>query len=97
MQPNTSIEKQVKELERSFPELRQKLDIRLIPIIGHLASRFTGNNDKDLALLRGNMEYLYKPSQHDALWKNVEDERGYTLRLIEYVRLYQSEMKRLFH
>jgi hypothetical protein len=91
-----SIENQLKELERSFPDLRQKMDVRLVQVIGRLAPRFTGDNDRDLALLRGTMEILFKARDHYVLWKSVEDEREYALRVIEHARLYHSEMKRLF-
>ena len=91
-----SVENQLKELERSFPDLRQKLDIHLVGLIGRLASRFTGDSEKDLALLRGSMELLFKPRDHDLLWKSVEDNKEYALRVLEHVRLYRHQMKQLF-
>ena len=91
-----SIENQLKELERHFPQLRQKLDPRLIQIIGHLALRFTGDRDKDLALVRGTIESLYKARTSETLTKNIDKEIDYTLELVVYARMNQSEMKRLF-
>jgi len=89
-------ENQLKELERHFPQLREKLDLRSVEVIGHLASRFTGDNDKDMAILCGTIESLYKARTHDALVKNIESEKDYTLSLIQYARLNHVEMKRLF-
>jgi len=97
MDPKPSIESQLKELERAFPDLRQKLDVRLLSLIGRLASRFTGDPERDLAVLRGHMELLFKPRDHDFLWRGIEANREYALRVIEYARLYQHDMKRLFH
>jgi hypothetical protein len=88
-----STENEIKELERSFPDLRQKLDIHLVGLISRLASRFTGDREKDLALLRGTMELLFKARDHDKLWKRVEDNKEYALRIIEHVRLYRHQMK----
>jgi hypothetical protein len=90
------IENQLKELERHFPQLRQRLDPRSVEIIGHLASRFTGDHDKDMAILRGTIESLYKARTSEALLRNIESERDYTLELVEYARINQSEMKHLF-
>ena len=91
-----SIENQLKELERHFPQLRQRLDPRSIEVIGHLASRFTGDRDKDLAVVRGTIESLYKARTSEALLKNIDSEIDYTLELVDYARVNQSEMKRLF-
>lgn len=93
---SSSTENQLKELERHFPQLRQRLDPRSVAVIGHLASRFTGDRDKDMALLRGNIEILYKPAISDALLKNIDSEKDYTLELLQYARMNQFEMKRLF-
>jgi hypothetical protein len=89
-------ENQIRELEKHFPQLRQRLDVRSVSIIGHLASRFTGDRDKDMALLRGNIEILYKPGISEALLKNIDSETDYTLELVEYARMNRLEMKRLF-
>ena len=93
---SNSRENQLKELERHFPQLRQRLDPRSIEVIGHLASRFTGDRDKDLALLRGTIESLYKARTSETLTKNIDREIDYTLELVAYARMNQSEMKRLF-
>ncbi len=93
---SSSIETQLKELERRFPQLRQKLDSRSIAIIGHLASRFTGDRDRDIAVVRGAIESLYKARTSEALLKNIDREIDYTLELVEYARMNHSEMKRLF-
>jgi len=93
---SNSIENQLKELERHFPQLRQRLDPRSIAIIGHLASRFTGDRDKDMAVVRGTIESLYKARTSEALLKNIDSEIDYTLELVGYARMNQSEMKRLF-
>jgi len=90
------MENQLKELERHFPQLRQRLDPRSIEIIGHLASRFTGDRDKDMALVRGTIESLYKARTSEALLKNIDSEIDYTLELVAYARMNQSEMRRLF-
>lgn len=90
------IENQLRELERHFPQLRQKLDSRSIEIIGHLASRFTGDRDKDIAVVRGTIESLYKARTSEVLLKNIDREIDYTLELVGYARMNQSEMKRLF-
>lgn len=93
---SNSIENQFKELERHFPQLRQRLDSRSIRIIGHLASRFTGDRDRDIAVVRGTIESLYKAGMSEALLKNIDREIDYTWELVEYARMNQSEMKRLF-
>lgn len=93
---SNSIENQLKELERHFPQLRQRLDSRSIQIIGHLASRFTGDRDKDIAVLRGTIESLYKVRISEVLLKNIDGEIDYALELVAYARMNQSEMKRLF-
>ncbi len=93
---SNSIENQLKELERRFPQLRQRLDSRSIAVIGHLASRFTGDRDKDIAVVRGTIESLYKARTSEELLKNIDREIDYTLELVEYARMNQSEMKRLF-
>lgn len=91
-----SIENQLKELERHFPQLRQRLDPRSIWVIGHLSSRFTGDRDKDLALVRGTITSLYKARTSDALLQNIDHEIDYTLEIVAYARINRSEMKRLF-
>ena len=93
---NNSTENQLKELERHFPQLRQKLDSRSIAVIGHLASRFTGDRDRDMAVVRGTIESLYKARTSEALLKNIDSQIDYTFELIVYARINQSEMKRLF-
>jgi len=93
---NNSTENQLKELERHFPQLRQRLDSRSIAVIGHLASRFTGDRDKDMAVVRGTIESLYKARTSEALLKNIDSQIDYTFELIVYTRINQSEMKRLF-
>jgi len=93
---NNSTENQLKELERHFPQLRQRLDSRSIAVIGHLASRFTGDRDKDMAVVRGTIESLYKARTSEALLKNIDSQIDYTFELIVYARINQSEMKRLF-
>jgi hypothetical protein len=93
---NNSTENQLKELERHFPQLRQKLDSRSIAVIGHLASRFTGDRDKDMAVVRGTIESLYRARTSEALLKNIDSQIDYTFELIVYARINQSEMKRLF-
>jgi len=93
---SNSTENQLKELERHFPQLRQKLDSRSIAVIGHLASRFTGDRDRDMAVVRGTIESLYKARTSEALLKNIDSQIDYTFELIVYARINQSEMKRLF-
>jgi hypothetical protein len=91
-----SVENQLKELERHFPQLRQRLDPRSIAIIGRLASRFTGDLDRDMGLLRGTIESLFKARTSEVLVKNIDSEREYALQLIQYARMNPSEMRRLF-
>jgi len=93
---SSTLENRLKELERHFPQLRQKLDVRSVETIGHLASRFTGDYDRDMALLRGTIESLYKARTSEALLKNIESEKEYALQLIQYARMNQSEMRRMF-
>ena len=93
---SSSVENQLKELERHFPELRKRLDLRSIAVIGRLASRFSGDYDRDMALLRGTIESLYKARTSEVLVKNIESEREYTLQLIQYARMNPPEMRRLF-
>ena len=93
---SNSTENQLKELERHFPQLRQRLDSRSIAVIGHLASRFTGDRDKDMAVVRGTIESLYKARTSEVLLKNIDSQIDYSFELIVYVRINQSEMKRLF-
>lgn len=76
--------------------MRQRLDLRLIAIIGHLASRFTGDRDKDIAVVRGTIEALYKAGASEALLKNIDREIDYTFELVDYARMNRSEMRRLF-
>jgi len=93
---SNSTENQLKELELHFPQLRQRLDSRSIAVIGHLASRFTGDRDKDMAVVRGTIESLYKARTSEVLLKNIDSQIDYTFELIVYARINQSEMKRLF-
>jgi hypothetical protein len=91
-----SIEVAMKELERHFPQLQQRLDVRSILVIGRLAPRFTGDRDKDMALLRGTIESLYKARTVEALLRNLDVERDYALELVDYARMNRLEMRRLF-
>jgi hypothetical protein len=93
---SSAVENQLKELERHFPQLQQRLDFRLVWVIGHLASRFTGDRDKDVELLRGNIEILYEPIISEGLLRNIDSEKDYTLELVQYARMNQLEMKHLF-
>jgi hypothetical protein len=93
---NYSREDQLKELERHFPELRQKLDLRVVEVIGRLASQFRGDRERDMAVLRATIESLYKARTSEALLRNIDHEIDYTLQLVDYARMNHVEMKRLF-
>ncbi|HYB83842.1 MAG TPA: hypothetical protein VED86_00810 [archaeon] len=86
----------MKELKRHFPQLQERVDLRSIVVIGRLAPRFTGDRDKDMALLRGTIESLYKARTAETLLRNLDSERDYVLELVDYARMNRLEMRRLF-
>jgi len=93
---SSSIDVAMRELERHFPRLQQRLDVRSVVVIGRLAPRFTGDRDKDMALLRGTVESLYKARTAETLLRNLDSERDYALELVDYARMNRLEMRRLF-